>query len=92
MSCKANLNADWKEGQTRVAGRNGFSEKRLGKPYSKEDDHSHERGCLSVPEIAATVGERTLDYHLHQLELAELIDLKEEKIALKEAGVATAGW
>ena len=48
-------------------------------------------GVLSVPEIAATVGERMLDYHLHRLELAGLIDLKEEKIALTEAEVAYGG-
>lgn len=49
------------------------------------------QGVLSVPEIAAAVGERMLDYHLHRLELAGLIDLHEEKILLTEAGVAYGG-
>ena len=49
------------------------------------------QGVLSVPEIAAAVGEKMLDYHLHRLELAGLIDLVGEKIALTEAGVAYGG-
>ena len=48
-------------------------------------------GVLSVPEIAAEVGEKMLDYHLHRLELAGLIDLVGEKIVLTEAGVAYGG-
>lgn len=48
-------------------------------------------GVLSVPEIAFSVGEKMLDYHLHRLELAGLIDLKGEKIVLTEAGVAYGG-
>ena len=48
-------------------------------------------GVLSVPEIAAEVGEKMLDYHLHRLELAGLIDLVGENIALTEAGVAYGG-
>ena len=35
---------------------------------------------LTVPEIAAAVGERMLEYHLHRLELAGLIELQEGKI------------
>ncbi len=49
------------------------------------------QGVLSVPEIAAAVGEKMLDYHLHRLELAGLIDLAGEKIVLTEAGVAYGG-
>ena len=49
------------------------------------------QGVLSVPLIAAEVGEKMLDYHLHRLELAGLIDLHEEKIVLTEAGVAYGG-
>ena len=49
------------------------------------------QGVLSVPEIAAAVGEKMLDYHLHRLELAGLIDLVGENIALTEAGVAYGG-
>lgn len=48
-------------------------------------------GVLSVPEIAAAMGEKMLDYHLHRLELAGLIDLMEGKIVLTEAGVAYGG-
>ena len=49
------------------------------------------QGVLSVPEIAAAVGEKMLDYHLHRLELAGLIELSEGKIVLTEAGVAYGG-
>ena len=49
------------------------------------------RGVLSVPEMAALVGEKMLDYHLHRLELAGLIELVGEKIVLTEAGVAYGG-
>lgn len=49
------------------------------------------QGVLSVSEIAATVGEKMLDYHLHRLENAGLIELEEGKIVLTEAGVAY-GW
>jgi hypothetical protein len=48
-------------------------------------------GVLSVQEIAAAVGEKMLDYHLHRLELAGLIELSEGRIALTEAGVAYGG-
>src|SRR5512137_1409448 len=49
------------------------------------------QGILSVPEIASAAGERMLDYHLHRLELAGLIEIDEEKIILTEAGVAYGG-
>jgi predicted transcriptional regulator len=49
------------------------------------------QGVLSVPEIAAAVGEKMLDYHLHRLELAGLIEISEGKIMLTEAGVAYGG-
>ena len=49
------------------------------------------QGVLSVPQIAAVVGEKMLDYHLHRLELAGLIELSEGKIVLTEAGVAYGG-
>ena len=49
------------------------------------------QGVLRVPEIAAEVGEKMLDYHLHRLVLAGLIDLVGEKIVLTEAGVAYGG-
>jgi len=49
------------------------------------------QGLLSVPEIAAAAGERMLEYHLHRLELAGLIEIQVEKIVLTEAGVAYGG-
>lgn len=49
------------------------------------------QGLLSVPEIAAAAGERMLEYHLHRLELAGLIEIQGEKIVLTEAGVAYGG-
>jgi hypothetical protein len=49
------------------------------------------QGLLSVPEIAAAAGERMLEYHLHRLELAGLIEVQGEKIVLTEAGVAYGG-
>jgi hypothetical protein len=49
------------------------------------------QGVLSVPEIAAAVGEKMLDYHLHRLELAGLIEISEGRIVLTEAGVAYGG-
>jgi DNA-binding transcriptional ArsR family regulator len=48
-------------------------------------------GCLEVKEIARIVGESMLDYHLHRLELAGLIDVKEGRIVLTESGVAYGG-
>jgi DNA-binding transcriptional ArsR family regulator len=49
------------------------------------------QGVLSVQEIAAAVGEKMLDYHLHRLENAGLIELQEGRIVLTEAGVAYGG-
>ncbi|HEX7445569.1 MAG TPA: helix-turn-helix domain-containing protein [Methanothrix sp.] len=48
-------------------------------------------GQLTVPEIAKAVGESMLDYHLHRLELAGLIEVHDERIVLTEAGVAYGG-
>ena len=45
-------------------------------------------GCLTVPEIAKAVGPNMLEYHLHRLELAGLIELREETIVLTESGKA----
>jgi DNA-binding transcriptional ArsR family regulator len=45
-------------------------------------------GLLTVCEIAKAAGESMLDYHLHRLELAGLIEMHEGKIVLTEAGVA----
>ena len=49
------------------------------------------QGVFSVPEIEAAVGPNMLDYHLHRLELAGLIDVHEGTITLTEAGVAYGG-
>ena len=49
------------------------------------------QGVLSVPQIAAAAGEKMLEYHLHRLELAGLIELSGERIVLTEAGVAYGG-
>ncbi len=49
------------------------------------------QGKLSVPEIEAVVGPNMLDYHLHRLELAGLIEVHEGRIVLTEAGVAYGG-
>ncbi len=43
-------------------------------------------GCLSVQEIAEVVGPKMLDYHLHRLELAGLIEVEDGKIVLTESG------
>ncbi|MGA9097894.1 MAG: helix-turn-helix domain-containing protein [Methanotrichaceae archaeon] len=45
-------------------------------------------GCLTVLQIAKAVGPNMLDYHLHRLELAGLIELREETIVLTESGKA----
>jgi len=45
-------------------------------------DDCMNQGLLSVPKIATAVGEKMLDYHLHRLELAGLIELSEGKIVL----------
>jgi hypothetical protein len=46
------------------------------------------QGLLVVPEIAKAAGESMLDYHLHRLELAGLIEVQDERILLTESGVA----
>ena len=46
------------------------------------------QGLLEVPEIGKAVGENMLDYHLHRLELAGLIEVHEDRIMLTESGVA----
>jgi len=48
-------------------------------------------GQLTVDEIAKAVGDRMLDYQLHRLELAGLLELYDGKITLTEAGVAYGG-
>ncbi len=48
-------------------------------------------GKLTVPEIAQAVGPNMLDYHLHRLELAGLIEVKDEEITLTESGKAYGG-
>jgi len=49
------------------------------------------QGKLTRPEIEDAVGPRMLEYHLHRLELAGLIELHDDVIALTEAGVAYGG-
>jgi hypothetical protein len=49
------------------------------------------QGILTVPEIAKAVGESMLDYQLHRLELAGLIEIPGEGIGLTEGGVAYGG-
>lgn len=46
------------------------------------------QGLLTVAEIAAAVGPEMLDYHLHRLELAGLIEVREGQIALTKSGRA----
>jgi DNA-binding transcriptional ArsR family regulator len=49
------------------------------------------QGHLSVKEIGAiseSVGPNMLDYHLHRLELAGLIDVRDGTITLSKAGKA----
>jgi DNA-binding transcriptional ArsR family regulator len=48
-------------------------------------------GQLTVVEIARAVGESMLDYHLHRLELAGLIEVHEGHIVLTESGKAYGG-
>lgn len=45
-------------------------------------------GCLTVPGIAKAVGPNMLDYHLHRMELAGLIEVHEGTIVLTESGKA----
>ena len=46
------------------------------------------QGLLTVAEIAEAIGPGMLDYHLHRLELAGLIEVHEGRIALTESGRA----
>ncbi len=46
------------------------------------------QGLRTVAEIAAAVGPEMLEYHLHRLELAGLIEVHEGQITLTEAGRA----
>ena len=48
-------------------------------------------GHLTVDEIAKEVGDRMLDYQLHRLELAGLLDVHDGQITLTEAGLAYGG-
>ena len=48
-------------------------------------------GQLTVAEIARAVGESMLDYHLHRLELAGLVEVHEGHIVLTESGKAYGG-
>jgi DNA-binding transcriptional ArsR family regulator len=48
-------------------------------------------GQLTVTEIAQSVGESMLDYHLNRLELAGLIEVHEGHIVLTESGKAYGG-
>lgn len=45
-------------------------------------------GCLKVSEISKVVGPNMIDYHLHRLELAGLIEVREDTIVLTESGKA----
>jgi predicted transcriptional regulator len=46
------------------------------------------QGVLNVPDMAEAAGEKMLEYQLHRLKLAGLIELEGDKIILTEAGVA----
>lgn len=46
------------------------------------------QGLRTVAEIAAAVGPGMLEYHLHRLELAGLIEVREGRIVLTESGKA----
>ncbi len=48
-------------------------------------------GRLTVAEIAESVGRSMLDYHLHRLELAGLVEVHESHIVLTESGKAYGG-
>ena len=45
-------------------------------------------GVLTAGELSEAVGQSMLDYQLHRLELAGLIDVKEGRITLTDAGKA----
>jgi len=46
------------------------------------------QGCLSISDIAQSVGALMLDYHLNRLELAGLIEVQEGSVILTESGKA----
>ena len=46
------------------------------------------QGILTVPELAKAAGDKMLEYQLHRLELAGLMEREGERIILTEAGVA----
>lgn len=48
-------------------------------------------GRLTVAEMAQAVGESMLDYHLHRLELAGLVEVHDGHIVLTESGKAYSG-
>ncbi len=45
-------------------------------------------GCLTVSAISQAVGPNMMDYHLHRLELAGLIEVHGNAIVLTESGEA----
>lgn len=45
-------------------------------------------GILTVQEISRAIGPIMLDYHLHRLELAGLIEVKKEIIIITDSGKA----
>jgi len=63
----------------------------LESPVRREMIIMMSQGVLSVADIAAATGEKMLDYHLHRLELAGLIELSKGEIVLTEAGAAYGG-
>lgn len=48
-------------------------------------------GRLTAAEMAQAVGESMLDYHLHRLELAGLVEVHDGHIVLTESGKAYGG-
>jgi DNA-binding transcriptional ArsR family regulator len=45
-------------------------------------------GLLTVQEISRSVGPQMLEYHLHRLELAGLLEVREQTITLTDSGEA----
>ncbi len=45
-------------------------------------------GLLTVQEISRAIGPTMLDYHLHRLELADLIEVRKEIIIVTDSGKA----
>ncbi|MDD1753368.1 MAG: winged helix-turn-helix domain-containing protein [Methanotrichaceae archaeon] len=45
-------------------------------------------GLLTIEEMARSIGPTMLDYHLHRLEFAGLIEVDENKIVLTDSGKA----